>query len=200
MSKQGPEGTKAWEELYAIYHEPLIKFCWKRLRAITGINDWDKAKSLAQEALIKAWHKAGSFKENSKVSSWLCGIAKNLVWEEIRDIERRRYTFNMPKQEGESGEEQEVDTEADPALQVAKEVQSEAIHREVQKALSWLETSHPEFFNALRLRFYDRLSYQEIAALTGVPLNTVKSRISRGQRLLANYLKASGCLELIGNL
>lgn len=66
------------EEVYIKYFEIVYKY----LFCLT--HNSDLAEELAQETFFKATMKIHTFKEDSKVSTWLCKIAKNLWYNEIR--------------------------------------------------------------------------------------------------------------------
>ena len=69
-------------ELYEKYAGQICRF----LYSITG--EWDTAEELTQETFARAWKNRDSFREEASVSSWLCGIAKNLWKEELRKRKR----------------------------------------------------------------------------------------------------------------
>jgi RNA polymerase sigma-70 factor (ECF subfamily) len=64
-----------------------------------------------------------------------------------------------------------------------------ALARDLQSAVGALEPAYREL---LLLRFQEGLAYQEIAAVTGLPLGTVKVRLHRGRKRLAEALAAGG--------
>jgi RNA polymerase sigma-70 factor (ECF subfamily) len=134
-------------------------------RRITG-NDQD-ALDACQEALIKAWRAIGRFEGRSKFVAWLCAIATNSA---IGVMRKRR-----PQP---IGDDLEVVSLRDPADSVCD-------RSSVDWALSKLP---PQFRAALVLREYADLSYEEIASVLGIPVNTVKSQISRARQALRHLL------------
>jgi RNA polymerase sigma-70 factor, ECF subfamily len=127
----------------------------------------DEAADAVQEAFIRAWLGLSSFRQGARFSTWLYRICLNAV----HDQRTKRPTAPLD----------EVAEPVDPRDQFATHELSGAL----QQALAALEE---EFRGAVVL--YDVLgrSYAEIAELTGVAEGTVKSRIFRGRKRLAELL------------
>jgi RNA polymerase sigma-70 factor (ECF subfamily) len=130
------------------------------------------AQDLAQEAFVRAHRALPGFRGQAQVRSWLYRIASNLA---LNAVQRRREypTDTIP----------ERPARRDPA---ADTVQS-ALGRELEAAISELPTKLKE---PLVLREYEGLSYQEIADLLELPINTVRTRILRGRRSLRERMEA----------
>ena len=159
--------TCAFEMLAGRYQSLMYGVC----RRIT-CNDEDAVDAL-QESLIIMWQRIGSFEGRSAVSTWLFRIATNAAIDEVRRRARR------PVQD-----ETEIADRAGP-----DDVESAAVLRStVDWALGQLP---PQFRAAVVLRENYDCSYQQIADILEVPINTVKSRISRGRQALADLLVPS---------
>lgn len=131
-----------------------------------------EADELAQEALLAVWQKAATFdRQQSSVSTWLFTIARNKRIDAIRRTRRP-----------------ELDPE-DPALVPAAPEQADEILQAAQSAgrlraaIAELPVDQREL---LVLAFFQEKSHSDIAATTGLPLGTVKSRI----RLAMQRLRA----------
>ena len=127
----------------------------------------EDAADAVQEAFIRAWLGLSSFRHGARFSTWLYRICLNAV----HDQRTKRPAAPLD----------EVAEPVDPRDQFATHELSGAL----QQALAALEE---EFRGAVVL--YDVLgcSYAEIAELTGVAEGTVKSRIFRGRKRLAELL------------
>ena len=127
----------------------------------------DEAADAVQEAFIRAWLGLSSFRHGARFSTWLYRICFNAV----HDQRTKRPTAPL----------EEVAEPVDPRDQFVAHELSGAL----QQALATLEE---EYRSAVVL--YDVLgcSYAEIAELTGVAEGTVKSRIFRGRKRLAELL------------
>src|SRR5687768_646489 len=116
------------------------------------------ALDATQEAFISAFRNARKFKGNSAFSTWLYRIAINACTDLLRRRQRQ-----IPVEDVESGRETQAVTE-DPALRI-----------DLHRALHGLSPDHLE---AVVMHDIGGYPYEDIAAITGVNLGTVKSRIS----------------------
>lgn len=132
-------------------------------------DDHDAVDAL-QEALIDAWRRIGSFEGRAAVSTWLFRIAANAAIDEVRRRAQRQGQASLTAVERAG----------------TYDVESSAVAR---STVDWaLARLPPQFRAAVLLREYYDLSYQEIAEALDIPIDTVKSRISRGRRALADLL------------
>jgi RNA polymerase sigma-70 factor (ECF subfamily) len=141
---------------------------------LTG-NPWD-ADDLAQETFLALARSSERFEGRSRVYTWLYGILLNLD----RRRRRRRGTWQRKLRVLWAGE---CDERAAPPAETAIEV------GEWKRSL-WAEVARlPDGQRqALVLRFSEQLRYDEIAAVLGCPLGTVKSRIFHGLAALRERL------------
>jgi RNA polymerase sigma-70 factor (ECF subfamily) len=133
--------------------------------------DAARARSLTQEAFVRAWERMGSFRGESKLSSWLHRITVNVVLESERSRRRWHGLLAAPEQGADSAARG-----GDPGLRV-----------DLERAIARLPTGARRM---LVLRDVEGHSYEEVAELTGVALGTVKSQISRARRLVRDMLEA----------
>lgn len=159
----------ALAELYAAYERPLLAY----LRLLSG--DRLLAEELLQDTLLAVWHGAGAFRGQSTVRSWLFGIARRRAHDALR-----RRTLRLVD-EGELESLLAPDPEPED-LALAGETREE-----LAAAIGRLEPHHRE---VLLLTFVQELSYQEQADALGVPLGTVRSRLSNAKRALRVLLDA----------
>lgn len=141
---------------------------WAVCLRITG-NQHD-AEDALQNALTAAWQNLDKFRGDAKFSTWIHRIAANAALAVIR---KRR---DMP--------DENIDTNlASSAPRIDERV---VVVEAVQDALTKL----PETFReAIVLREYAELTYSDIAAHQGVPVQTVKSRINRARTQLREILE-----------
>jgi RNA polymerase sigma-70 factor (ECF subfamily) len=131
------------------------------------------AEDVVQESLIKAMAAAGGFRgRDSRV--WLFAIVRNTG---INLLRRRRSEARV-----ELGDLPEpADRAADPEAALIRQSRRERIRAAI-------DALPEEFREALVLRELEELSYKEIAAVTGAPIGTVMSRLSRARALLLDQL------------
>lgn len=150
--------------------EPLIP----QVRAFARFlcqSDRAAADDLAQEALLRAWQARASFEPGTQLRAWLFVIVRNLFYSD-----RRRAWRNVAYDE----------TAAERTLQT-KSVQAELMELDdVRRALALLPDDQRE---ALILVTAGGLSYDEAAHICGCAVGTIKSRVNRGRRALAQILE-----------
>lgn len=131
------------------------------------------AEDAMQDALTAIWKNLPSFVPKARFSTWAYRIASNAALQVVR--RRREYP-----------EEDAGVAEASTDVAVDSSVASTMVVREA------LADLNDEFREALVLREYAGMSYQEIADHQEINIQTVKSRISRGRARLKEALLARG--------
>ncbi|MCZ7527452.1 MAG: sigma-70 family RNA polymerase sigma factor [Acidimicrobiia bacterium] len=155
-------GVPSWEDVAREHGRFLYNVAYR----LAG--NEDDAADLVQEALLRIRRGLATYRPGS-LEGWLARIVTNVFLDEVRR-RKRRPTVALP------GEPDLVLAPAPAADEAA-----EALSDEVQAALATL----PEDFRvAVVLSDVADLPYEDVAAATGVPVGTVRSRIHRGRRLL----------------
>jgi RNA polymerase sigma-70 factor (ECF subfamily) len=145
---------------------------------ITG--DAALAEDVVQDAFIGAWRNAARYEQGrGSVKTWLLAIVHHRAIDATR---RRRPTSELPETEGPTPGPLTV---PDPWAEVVGRLDRDAI----VIALGTLSDVQRE---ALELGYFSGLTQQEIAARTGAPLGTVKSRMRLGLMALRHALDGDG--------
>lgn len=147
------------------------------------VKDEAKVKDMLQETFLRVYRNRHSYVPIAKFSTWLYTIAGNLARSEYRRRKRQR-TYSIYTQNT-GGEEFEIPIPAE-TLSPPRYAERDIHRRAIQRALDRLPE---EFREVVVFRDIQQLSYEEIAAITGLPLGTVKSRINRGRARLQEMLK-----------
>jgi RNA polymerase sigma-70 factor, ECF subfamily len=139
------------------------------------------ADDLVQEAFLRAFRAFGSLR-GGDVKAWLLTIVRNCHATALR---QRRATVPLPHEPDEQFGCGALAAPADPA--------SASLAADEQRTLERLIAALPqEQRSVLLLRELEELSYREIAAVTGVPIGTVMSRLARARAALrVSYLEES---------
>jgi len=143
----------------------------------------DEARDLSQEAFLKAYRALGTFKSESRFSSWLYQIALNAARDRLR---RRRRRHDVSLDEVEHGAAESLRDAAPSALDL---VASRDLSRMVAAAMGALPDEQRE---VVILKEYEGLTFPEIAEALDVPLSTVKTRLYRGLDQLRVRLERQG--------
>jgi RNA polymerase sigma-70 factor (ECF subfamily) len=136
------------------------------------LGDRERALDATQDTFLTVFRKASQFEGRSAVGTWIYRIAVNSCYDQLRKTQRRP-TESLPEH---------VDP-TDPSAEEA--IESAALRPEIESALSQLPA---DFRNAVILSDLEGLPLPEVAEVLGVPVGTVKSRVFRGRRLLAQRL------------
>jgi len=147
--------------------------------------DWGDRADLAQEVWLRVYRNIRCLKEPSRFKGWLGRITANLFYDELRRRKRISHALSLDAPLGAGDETLQWDVPTTAPGPVDSLMTQEFYHH-LQRSISEL----PEVFRtAIVLREVQGLTYDEIAAMTGVSLGTVKSRIARArQRLHQNLI------------
>jgi len=151
------------------------------------VHNRDDAEDLTQEAFSKAFNSLRNYSAEYAFSTWLFKIATNNCIDFIR--KKRLQTTSLDSstitnEEGESPTIAVADYNPNPEQSIIKEQRAARI-REVIEKLS------PKYKQLIEMRYFDELSYEEIAAQLDLPLGTVKAQLFRAKDLLFNLLKST---------
>jgi RNA polymerase sigma-70 factor (ECF subfamily) len=136
------------------------------------------ADDLAQEALLKVHRCLRQFRYQSSFSTWLFAVVRTTFLDTLKSRARRDRGQERPI----GPDEVEVAGDGLPA--------DEGMARDQEKARLWqaLRQVSPEFRSAVVLFDLEGHAYDEVAAIEGVPVGTVRSRLSRGREQLRRAL------------
>lgn len=138
------------------------------------------AEEMALKTLAKAFDKISTYKPAYSFNTWLITISKNTQIDyhrskkaasqlELTSIEKNQ--FSELSDENPSPEDLLI------------------INQNLKQLLDKIKQLQPQYSHILRLRYFEELSYKEIAAVTKAPLNTIKVTLLRAKKLLAEKIK-----------
>ena len=149
------------------------------------------AEDLVQDVFVKVVQSAVDFKHESKFSTWAYTIARNICIDHLRKMALRQHPSLDQVRLGDAGDGPTLlDRTADPHHGAS--VERAVIGAELgQRIAGCIEALPPEQREVFLLREIADLPFKDIAGITGVPENTVKSRmryaLERLQERLAEY-------------
>lgn len=171
----GAAGDRAaFERLYLRHERRVYQY------VLSIIRDRQAAEEVVVDSMTSVWKDAGRFAGNSRVSTWILGIARHKALDVLR--KRARRGVEMPLDEA-----HDLATEQESPVDAVDRVSSASLAR---RAMAQLSAEHQEI---LRLAFFEELAYDEIASLLSIPANTVKTRVYYAKQQFRHFVeKLSG--------
>jgi len=165
----------ACSRLVEKYREPVQTFI---LGIITQAQD---AEDICQETFDKAFRNLAMYNSRWAFSTWLFTIAQNTSLDYYR---KKRvsppHLNNLDSLDGDSG-----------VMDLAQSPEESLITNQTfDELITAIKALDPKYRKVAELRFIQEFAYEEIANELSLPLNTVKTRISRVKKLLNNIWKS----------
>jgi RNA polymerase sigma-70 factor (ECF subfamily) len=173
-ARQGDK--EAFGQLIGAYQTPVYNLAYRML------NNSGEAEEAAQEAFIRAYTRLDSYNPEHKFSTWMLSITSNYCIDLIRKRRALLLSIDEP-------------LPAHPALQSEKSKgpESQMVTNEQQEMVQELLQELPEDYRqAVVLRYWYEMSYDEIAEVMNTTVSAIKSRLFRARRLLAEVGMAHG--------
>ena len=155
-----------FDELMRAHENRVFGICLRMLR------DRDAALDVTQETFLTVFRKADRYKAQAAFSTWLYRVAVNTCYDYLRRMKRQQADA--------------LPVGHDPAdVQAGDDFAAAELRPDIEEALQGVQT---EFRGTVVLVDLEGLSLEMAAEILGVPIGTVKSRVFRGRRLLAERL------------
>jgi RNA polymerase sigma-70 factor (ECF subfamily) len=149
------------------YRQPLLR------HALYILRDQDDAYDIVQETFVRAIRETRLFEQDFRIKAWLFRVAKNLCLNQLRNSSRRAAILHAnPLPDCQEAEQWKHLFDGEQSILM-------------MATLDKLGEDHREI---LILRYYDELSYTEIAQVLDIKLGTVMSRLSRARTRLLEVL------------
>ena len=172
-----PKNEEAFAVLYQRYEKRVFQYL------MTIMNEATLAEETLVEVMLAIWKGLNTFKGQSKVSTWIFGIAHHKAVDALRKV--------TSQQRGGMPLEDIVET-AESHENPLEDMQQKRMATLTNQALTTLSPNHREI---LHMAFYEELSYPEISELLGIPVNTVKTRVYYAKQQLKKNLQRHGLTE-----
>jgi RNA polymerase sigma-70 factor (ECF subfamily) len=166
---------RALEELYGRYG--------KTLKSVIAhvVHEEAEADDVLQEIFLQIWREAANYSPHAgKPLGWVVTLARRRAIDRLR----RRQAYCRAKDRFEEHVEQQ------PEGWKHNRIEQDLARADIRRFLERQMRSLPPYQReALELAFFEGLSHREIAALTGTPLGTVKTRLELGLRKLTSSIR-----------
>jgi RNA polymerase sigma-70 factor (ECF subfamily) len=167
------DDREAFAFLFDRYADSVYNYCFRRSA------DWAAAEDIVSSVFVEAWRRRADLEitsESGRLLPWLLGVATNLLRSRNRSASRLARALLRKRHRTHSYEPDFAD---DAVARMADEQQMRAVLASV-RSLPQAE------LDALALYALAGLSYEEVAAALGVPVGTVRSRLSRARARLGD--------------
>jgi len=173
----------AFEDVYNLYYDDVWRFL---LHASADVH---VALDLTSQTFFRACRSWPKFHQQAPVKSWLFKIAVN-EWR--RELRRRKISRVLLVFDRSTTEENGVEYDHAEAESISSDLERCETYLSLQRALLKL----PEkYMTPIMLRYFEYLSMEEVAAILGRPVGTVKSLVHRG---IAKLREDQGLREACG--
>ena len=167
ISLIGEGDMQAFRELYVRYQPRLTRFLFNVVRRQHLVEE------VLDDTLMVVWERAGTFKGESKLSTWICAIAYRQAMRALRRLD-------------EPIEDLRAETRHSPDAGPDEEWGRKRLHEVIRSAMLKLS---PEHCAVVDLTYYHELGYREIAEILDCPVDTVKTRMFYARRHLKRHLE-----------
>ena len=166
VARVGRGDADAFDELYRKYRTRLTRFLANLVRQPHIVEE------VLDDTLMVVWQRAGDFKGESKLSTWIFAIAYRKAMKALRK-------YDAPLEDHEA--ENRASHEASPEEAFGQT----RLHRLLKGAMDELSPDHR---GVVELTYFQDLSYREIAEIMDCPVDTVKTRMFYARRQLKRRL------------
>ena len=172
--------AKAYEELVQRYRKAVYHTVFRIVRHA------DEADDLTSETFAKAFRNLPRYRSDFAFSTWLFRIATNHCIDALRRKRLQTISLQAMTAASDGAEVGWTISSADPTPQEAliRQQRAEAARQVVQQL-------PPKYARLVRLRYFDELSYEEVATELQLPIGTVKAHLFKARALMLDLLQAS---------
>jgi RNA polymerase sigma-70 factor (ECF subfamily) len=156
--------SDAFRLIFERYSRPVISFIFDM------VNDRGLAEELTQETFVRAYRAIGAMRAETKLSTWLFGIARNVARESLRARTRANSHVDL-------GDKSVMDLSDNKPVPVDG-LLSKELNELIQRSLAALDDDKRLVFT---LKVFHQCSYEEIAGITGFSLAKLKTDLHRAR-------------------
>lgn len=161
----------AFRLIFDRYSRPVVSFIFDM------VGDRSQAEDLAQETFVRAYQHIAGLRDDSKLSTWLFGIAKNVARESLRERPRQRRQVGI--------DERPVLDLSDGKPAPDGHLLDKELNGVIQHALSALDEDKRLVFT---LKVFQQRSYEEISEITGFSVGKLKTDLHRARAAMRRRL------------
>ena len=168
----------AFQEVYAAFQPKILRYVTR----LVGEHD---AEDLTQEIFVKIDQKAGTFRGDAQLSTWVYRIATNAALDRLRSV-----SYRQEAQTGSLDEAAETDCDMISPSDESPSLEQQLMRQERQQCFGRFVSDLPVNYRLVFvLSELEEMTDREIAEVLGLSVNTVKIRLHRGRSRLLQELR-----------
>jgi len=164
---------EAFRLIFERYSRPVMSFIYDQ------VSDRGLAEELMQETFVRAYRSLKTLRSETKLSTWLFGIAKNVARESLRARIRQNQHVDL--------DDQQVLDLSDRGPVPVSQLLNKELNEVVQRALALLDEDKRLVFT---LKVFQQCSYEEIAEITGWTISKIKTDLHRARLEMRRRLQS----------
>lgn len=165
-----------FDDWYRAHGLAIYRFIARRVRSA------EDAADILQATYLGAWENRASYRGTAQPKTWLTAIALNVVRNHISRTTDYRFVIEP------------IDDHENELLDLRAPERCVSVKQTWLRFLEFAQSLSPEQQQMLELLFIDNVSYVEVAATLGIPVGTVRSRLSRLRAKLERHFDRTGGL------
>ena len=160
----------------------LLDHCWNMVFGfqLKRVRNESDAEDISIEAFAKAFDKIDQFDTRYNFSSWVITISKNIQIDQFRRQRNSIVVTPLDEQDNQANQVPDDSPSSEDAL-----IQGQNLIQ-LQTLMKMLK---PMYREVLQLRYFQEMSYRDIAEQLGEPLTNIKVRLLRAKKLMAELIE-----------
>jgi RNA polymerase sigma-70 factor, ECF subfamily len=168
----------AFDQLVRRYEQKVFQHAYRLT------HNADDAADVAAEAFLRMYTALKRFRGEAQLSTWLYRIVQNVYFDFYKREQRHQH---LPLEISSDDDEEPMEL---PIPDESFDMDEYLLEQERQRVLREAIDKLPDYQRVVTILFHvEQLSYEEIAAATGLPLGTIKSRLNRARAALRELLE-----------
>jgi len=158
----------------------LLNKYWKDVfnYQFSKTNNEDEAEDITIKSFAKAFDKLSTFDDKYNFKTWLITISKNIYIDHLR--KQKKQTISIHKSNNTIYDIKDDSPSAEDKI---------ITEQNLAKLLAYIKKLKPHYQEIIQLRYFQEMTYKEIAEELNEPMNNVKVKLLRAKKLLAEIIK-----------
>ena len=172
IEKAKQKDEKAFNTLLNTYWSDVYRFQFSKT------DNENEAEDITIKTFSRAFEKIHLYNERYNFKTWLISISKNIFLDHLR--KQRTETISINKKESEAYKIYDESPTAEDQL---------ITEQNLAQLLRYIKELKPNYQEIINLRYFREMSYKEMADTLGEPMNTIKVKLLRAKKLLAEIIQ-----------